>query len=51
LERPRSPGVLAEEEIAMTKTLKHSHELAFYLGLNAALIIVISSAVYAVWPL
>jgi hypothetical protein len=29
----------------------YNHEFAFYLGLNAALVIVIVAAVVAIWPL
>ena len=35
----------------MYKTSKHSHELAFYLGLNTALVVVIASGMFAIWPL
>jgi hypothetical protein len=35
----------------MHKTSKPRHELAFYLGLNTALVLVIALATYLVWPL
>jgi hypothetical protein len=33
------------------KTSKPGHELAFYLGLNVALVVVIALATYLIWPL
>jgi hypothetical protein len=35
----------------MEQTPRHGHDLAFYVGLNAALIVVIASAIYIAWPL
>lgn len=35
----------------MHSTPRRNHDLAFYIGLNAALVILIASAVFLIWPL
>jgi hypothetical protein len=43
--------VWRQEEPAMNLEPDHSHGLAFYLGLNAALVTIIVSAISWLWPL
>jgi hypothetical protein len=40
-----------KEEIVMHSTPRQNHDLAFYIGLNAALVILIASAIFLIWPL
>jgi hypothetical protein len=35
----------------MYKTSKRDHDLAFYIGLNLALVAVIASVTFFIWPL
>lgn len=35
----------------MYKTSKRSHDWAFYIGLNLALVAVIASSMFFIWPL